>query len=492
MWLKVGVNRIILLQYNGSQVFSLCSWNNFNPSVCDLKSRGLHLRISSLSPSLATVHSRVAMMLSDALVAVMALVTAVCAAPTSTSQPIPPKQDPWYSAPAGWENAAPGDVLRSRPAPGNLTEVVGNCSAAHNILFRTTDSNGNPTWAVTTLFTPEPLVMSACDMPPKSFGALLSYQIPYDSADLNDSPSFQLYDEPPADISDALARRWFVNVPDFEGPLASFTAGVMSGHATLDSVRAVRSASLGVAENARYAMWGYSGGALASEWASELQPSYAPELNFAGAALGGLTPNVTSVMMACNGQLEAGLIPEGNVGLVTQHPPASKVLMSSLKSSGPHNKTGFLVVRDITFDQAVLQYAGQDIASYFTDGFGFLENPAVQKAISADGLMGYHGVPKMPIFAYKAIGDEVSPIADSDNLVTKLCNSGASISYQRNSVGGHVAEATNGEASATDFLESVLSGTYHTKGCQVHNVTIAISTTPERRRWAPNTSNRLR
>lgn len=105
-----------------------------------------------------------------------------------------------------------------------------------------------------------------------------------------------------ADVTAALGRGWYVNVPDYEGPLASFTAGVMSGHATIDSVRAVLSSGFGLAPNGtRYAMWGYSGGALASEWAAELQVQYASELNFAGAALGGLTPNVTSVLSAVTG-----------------------------------------------------------------------------------------------------------------------------------------------------------------------------------------------
>jgi len=69
----------------------------------------------------------------------------------------------------------------------------------------------------------------------------------------------------PTDIAEALSRGWWVNVPDFEGPLASFGAGVQEGHATLDSVRAVLSAGLGVDMDSRYAMWGYSGGSLASE-----------------------------------------------------------------------------------------------------------------------------------------------------------------------------------------------------------------------------------
>lgn len=64
-----------------------------------------------------------------------------------------------------------------------------------------------------------------------------------------------------------------MNVPDYEGPLASFTAGVLSGHSTIDSIRAAFNAKhiLGLEQDARYAMWGYSGGALASEWAAELQ-----------------------------------------------------------------------------------------------------------------------------------------------------------------------------------------------------------------------------
>lgn len=70
----------------------------------------------------------------------------------------------------------------------------------------------------------------------------------------------------------------------------------------MDSIRAILSSGLGLeASCAKYALWGYSGGALASEWAAELQVQYAPELNFAGVALGGLTPNVTSVLLTVNG-----------------------------------------------------------------------------------------------------------------------------------------------------------------------------------------------
>lgn len=430
------------------------------------------------------------MFLFKTLLALNALVGAglsANAAPTpesSPTAPIPPKQDPWYSAPENFESAKPGQILRKRVAPGNLTQITGNCSAAHNILYRTTDSLGKPTWAVTTLFIPQR--RSPCSIQPKSAGALLSYQTAYDSANLNDSPSYALYNGVNGDISEALGKGWYVNVPDYEGPLASFTAGHMSGYATLDSVRAVRDASLGIATDARYAMWGYSGGALASEWAAELQPSYAPELSFSGAALGGLTPNITSVLYAVNAQLETFLVAEGILGLTTQHPAAEEVMLSKLKVSGPFNKTGFLQTRNMTTRQAVFVYAGVDMAQFFNGGLALLDDPAVVEATNTDGVMGFNSVPKMPIFAHKAIADEVSPVADTDALVAKYCNKGATILYERNTVGGHVAEATNGEPAVNKFLDSVLAGSFSMKGCEIRNVTVTLSTNPLRRRWSPH------
>lgn len=173
---------------------------------------------------------------------------------------LPPSKDPWYTAPANFEAAAPGAILRLRAAPGNLTSVQSNSSAAYNILYRTTDSQYKPTWAVTTLFIPANVMTN------NSNDKLLSYQIPYDSADVDAGPSYALYGSPMGDITAALGKGWYVNVPDYEGPLASFTAGVISGHATIDSIRAVLSSGFGLVDDTRYAMWGYSGGVSKAPW----------------------------------------------------------------------------------------------------------------------------------------------------------------------------------------------------------------------------------
>jgi Secretory lipase len=185
----------------------------------------------------------------------------------SGSIPLPPSVDPFYTGPTNYQLAAPGALLRVREAPGNLTSVIGNCSAAYNILYRTTDSHYQPTWAVTTLFVPllQPNTTSIASNSTSPGGALLSYQIAYDSADVDSSPSYTLYSGGWGDITNGLGSGWFVNVPDYDGPLGLDVAGVQSGHATLDSVRAVLSSGFSLSSNARYVIWGYSGGALASE-----------------------------------------------------------------------------------------------------------------------------------------------------------------------------------------------------------------------------------
>ena len=391
-------------------------------------------------------------------------------------QPIPPSQDPWYKAPLDFESAIPGQVLRARVAPGNLTTVYKNASAAFNILFRTTDSHYEPTWAVTTVY-----------IPSKPSGeSLLSYQIPYNSPDVDYSPSYALYNPyyyaslVGTDISTALGHGWFVNVPDHEGPLASFTCGVQEGHTTLDSIRAILSlqSQLSMSKKPRVALWGYSGGSIASEFATELQVQYAPELEIAGAALGGLVPNLTSTVPHVTGSVFAGLLPLALLGLTSQYPAAHQYLLSELKQSGPYNATGFLSAKTMSFETAFAVLANQSIYDYFKNGANFIQGAPLQHALDRETMMGFHGTPQIPLYVYKAIHDEISPIADTDTLVSRYCEVGGNVIYERNSIGGHLAEETNGDARAIDWLAQVFAGTYQHSGCTIQDVAINVTSSP--------------
>jgi hypothetical protein len=198
--------------------------------------------------------------------------------------------------------------------------------------------------------------------------------------------------------------------------------------------------------------------------------------------LGGLVANITSTLDAVNGALYAGLLPQGLIGITNQYPEAYNYLIDHLNPSGQYNKSAFLSAMNMSALVGDEFFAYQDIYKYFINGRADLEVPIIQKVFNVEGYMGYHGVPQMPLFVYKAIAEEIAPIEDTDALVEKYCGVGANILYQRNTIGGHLAEMYNADASAFEWLSSVLDGTYSSKysaqGCTIQNVTVGTDTSP--------------
>lgn len=398
---------------------------------------------------------------------------------------LPPSQDPWYQAPPGFEETAPGTILRVRPDPrlANLSESLDSLAGAYHILYRSTDAAARPSWAVTTLLVPTS---------PSKDTKLLSYQIPYNSADVDASPSFLLDDYLrggpvipvlKTDLGPALARGWLVSVPDFEGPQAAFGLCLRAGYAVLDGLRAVLAsehARSGAA--ARSALWGYSYGSAASGFAAELQPAYAPELALGGAALGGVLANATASLFSASGTLYAGVIPSGALGSTAEAPAARADLVGRLNTAGPRNATGFLAALRMRVDEVTAAFAYQDIGAYFAgaDGLaGFVAAPAFRAILAANGQMGVHGAPRMPVFAYHAVGDEIASIHDAEKLVRKYGEAGARVLLQRNTVGDHVTEPLNGGPRALKFITQVLDGElgddFPASGYRIEDVTVDLS-----------------
>lgn len=386
--------------------------------------------------------------------------------------PLPPTEDPFYVPPAGLADQQPGSILRSRSI-GELSfqgVVPFQAKAAYQLLYRTTDSLGNASAAVTTIIVPNNANTSR----------LLSYQFAEDAAWANCAPSYvvQLGSNPENFGSNgietlfiiaALDQGWIVNLPDYEGLESAFTSGIQAGQATLDSVRAALSSGdlTSVSPDAEYQMWGYSGGSLASEWAAELQPSYAPELDFKGVALGGLVPNVTSILLTINQTPFAGLIPAGILGLGNAYPELDAYINEHLINS---TAATFKKALSQCLADDIITYFGQDMFTYFDMGEATLMSSIPQSVLAATGQMGTHGTPQMPVFAYKAIADEISPIADTDALVAKLCSQGANIEYVRDGIGEHATEEITGSGDAFQFLIDRFNGIATTPGCTTTDV----------------------
>ncbi|MFJ9371193.1 lipase family protein [Nocardia sp. NPDC101769] len=225
--------------------------------------------------------------------------TAVLAAAlmTTTSAMLAPQAhastDPFYeySGQQPLSEITPGTVLATRTVPYHLSGVATPLTAVQ-LLYRTTDAQQRPSVNVTSVLIP----------PGADPAEAVAYQSAYDSLDPDDGPSRAIAGTATptgalvnttdgAFVSQFLAQRRAVIVADVEGPRATLGTGPEYGRATLDSIRAAtRSTATGLSPDTRIGLFGYSGGGIATTWASALAPTYAPDIDqrLVGAAAGGV------------------------------------------------------------------------------------------------------------------------------------------------------------------------------------------------------------
>lgn len=382
--------------------------------------------------------------------------------------PLPPSQDPFYKPDgSAWKDVLPGTILKHRDITsrgiGNLTALA-NLQNAYQLLYRTTDVRGLPSYTVTTIL-----------KPPNANPLLhMSYQPATDSPDIDCAPSYGLQAGASTTASEAqielygimslfLQRGVIVSVPDYEGPQAAFTVGPESATGVLDSIRAVlKSGNLtGVSRNASTTLMGYSGGALASEWAAEFHSSYAPELNIIGAAIGGLPTNISKSFASVNGRVSVGLVPASFLGIAAKFPEFKEYLDKNLVKnqdlfdvpltqciSSPTNDTYGYAAR----------LAYQNIASWFVDNATNVVSDN-RKILTQIGVMGLHGTPSFPMYVWKSTTDEVVPtIEDTNALVEKYCSTGTNIEYVRYANSTHGATFTLGLPGAARFIANLYAG----------------------------------
>jgi hypothetical protein len=226
------------------------------------------------------------------LFAVLLIVGWIAFSAAAVQAAVPPEQDPFYSYEGSTKlkHIAPGTVLKTRTESFDIVGIPLPINAVQ-LLYRSTSELGKPTVNVTSVLLP----------PVKLSDTVVSYQSFYDSLSTEDDPSYAISggvtmggEIPQAEsvlITPALLAGETVVVPDTEGEEADFSAGPVYGYNTLDSLRAALSSpATGLASNAKIGLAGYSGGAIATEWAAQLAPTYAPDINsdLVGAAMGGV------------------------------------------------------------------------------------------------------------------------------------------------------------------------------------------------------------
>ncbi|OQQ24862.1 hypothetical protein A6410_20330 [Prescottella equi] len=403
----------------------------------------------------------------------MAVWAGVVAVPaTAGAAPAPPGVDDFYRAPDGFESTSPGTILRERPMQLASYSALPFNAQAWQLLYRTTDLAGGPMSAVTTVILP-------AGPPPPGGRPLLSYQMATDSIDPGCAPSVAMQPGSGVEsfttqgqmtfVGQALQRGWAVSVPDHEGPAPRVGTPREPGYVALDGIRAAEQfAPLGLSGvQTPVGLWGYSGGGLASAWAAQVQPTYAPELNVRGFALGSPSPDPGAVVHRLNGtawsglqtmvlasarkifpdaarEIDARLTPEGHAALAA---PSDQCLTTTIVSNLFRDNTGFWTVP-------------------LTELF---QVPAVASAIEQTKLGGT--APAAPVYLYSGVNDEIVPIATVDRLAEAYCAGGTPLTYRRDDISLHATLIVTGAADALNWLGDRIAGQPSAPGCDTQTLT---------------------
>ncbi len=371
-----------------------------------------------------------------------------------------------YTGSTPLSSYAPGTVLKTRTVPYHILGFATPLKATQ-LLYRATDAQGRATVNATSVIQPDCLLCLNREK-------VISYQSFYDSLNPNDQPSVQIAGGlsltgiiPQIEtllFAPFLTQGYTIITSDTQGQKADFAAGPEYGTNTLDSIRAaIKSPAINLSSSAKVAMIGYSGGAIATEWAAELAPTYAPELNknLIGAAFGGVLVHPAHNLYYVEGtSIWAGVMPMAIVGIARSY---GIDLTPYLSANGA-------AVYDKIKNASIVNVLGQYAGLKWTD----LAKPAYPKPekipayVNAANkvIMGTGGTPKVPMLIGQGTGGElegtpgdkpgigkgdgVMIAGDVRSLAKKYCSKGIKVKY--NEYGGsHITSALEWLPQAIDW-----------------------------------------
>lgn len=394
--------------------------------------------------------------------------------------PLPPELDPgFYHPPAEVFGAkAPGEIIAVRQVNvGNFGLIPLNVDA-WQVSYRSNNSRDEPIPAVATLIKPR----GTAPTPRK----LLSVQIAEDSTAGYCTPSYALQHlsvapfvgqiVAPAEFlfaQAALQQGWAVVIPDHQGPNSAYAAGPLAGRITLDGIRAATSfAPLEVGPDAPVGMYGYSGGSIATGHAAELHRTYAPELNIAATAMGGVGADLGAALEMSNNQATSGLVFAAVMGLSREYPEFAAFLDRNLD---PLGKTLMTLKAPLCVQYQSSLFPFLNMKGMMRTQGDPMRDPAVA-AMLDDTRMG-RSVPAMPMFIWHSAWDEILPLHATDQLVDTYCTDpNAQVTYTRDHASEHIVAEVTGGPAALMWMRDRLNGVPATRGCTTTDVPSMLGT----------------
>lgn len=350
--------------------------------------------------------------------------------------PLPPRADPFYEPPAGFEALAPGTVIRAREVRIALFGLVPQAVSAWQLLYRSSDLHCRPDAAITTILLPDstepitPIVAYQCAIDAVADTHFPSYALRLGARSPGCVPQFELLV-----IANALRRGWAVSIADHEGLGGHFGAPREPGYRVLDGVRAAMSFQpLDLNRAAPVAMWGYSGGGMASSWAAEMAGTYAPELNIVGAVLGAPVGDPGETLLKLNGTALAGLPAMVIAAIRHIYPELQRLLDEHVNATGRRRLDEIETLGTIA---AIKRFRNDDLDNYTDLGLAdLLATPEVLGIID-DLRLGMHA-PSCPLLVLQPVHDQFIDVVDVDGQVQRYRDAGVHVQYLRDRLSEHI------------------------------------------------------
>jgi hypothetical protein len=288
-------------------------------------------------------------------------------------------------------------------------------------------------------------------------GKIASYQWAYDGLAANCEPSYAIQGGTPTEGTNADEQALSVPlltagdtlvIPDYESEANDFAAGREEGQITLDGIKASENL-LALKATTQVALIGYSGGAIASDWAAELAPTYAPTLDIVGTAIGGIAVDLNHNLVYVNGSQEwSGAIPAALIGISRAFDINLAPYLTSYGAKLLAQAGGTCLESDLgaypglTYQKLLKpQYANIDQVPAIVDPLNKL-------------IMGTGGVPAEPMYMgvgdADGTGDDVMIDADDETLAHDYCADGLAVEF-------NLYKGDNHESAGTAFLPQAIS-----------------------------------
>ncbi|WP_254206270.1 lipase family protein [Nocardia alni] len=367
-----------------------------------------------------------------------------------------PAGDPVFDAwPDNLAAASPGQPLESRDVTAMAASII-QAPIAHATLmkFRSTSVSGEASFGTATMLVPAvawngpgPRPVEVDTMPINALGLHCTpgYTIAHGVRDNSDINVFL------PDVASELNKGHAVLVPDHEGPRMSYAEPTVAGHVTLDSIRAVRSLFPNEFRGSRFAVVGYSGGAIASYATSMLMHEYAPELAgvLVGASMGGLVTDYGAVARVFNGHSASGILLAVALAMAREHPEMLQYMnhLAQWVATSP--------IRDVCGDaDGPLGAVGIpiDVAANIDHPLDSRIAGEIERATNLTDRKS-----AVPLYIYHGDNDFWIPIQGPQQVYRRQCGLGVPAEF-RTVPGDHLSAMVNGAGGSINWIDARLRG----------------------------------